>query len=215
MTVQIDEALMKEAESLYDPSLTYHNFNHIHYVFAAADRIIERCRKNNVELDDDVVYLALLLHDAGFIEDHTAHGFDSKEAYSAHLAEGILSRHGYDAEVINKVKQAIASTHCDGRCSSNEDKVVKGADLSGLADSYHVFLDNAIKLKNEYEMMNGQTLDWQVWKDMAIDRLQLFLVDDMELTSDDYDEQGESLFQRAVTENIDRFRNEPVPGPDG
>lgn len=205
---------MKEAESLYDPNLAYHNFNHIHYVFAAADRIIERCRRNDVELDDDVVYLALLLHDAGFIEDHAALGFDSKEAYSADLAEGLLNRYGYDAEVINKVKQAIASTHCDGHCSSNEDKAVKGADLSGLADSYHVFLDNAIKLKKEYEMFNGHVLDWQTWKDMAIDRLQLFLVDDMEMTGEEYDEQGESLFRRAVIENIDRFRNEPAPGLD-
>ncbi len=211
MTANIDMTIMNKAESLYDPKLAYHNFNHIHYVFAAADDIIERCRRNRVELDENVVYLALLFHDAGFIEDHVAMGFNSKEAYSARIAERILDEHDYEEEFIRKVSQAIIKTHCDERCDTNEDRAVKRADLSGLADSYQVFLDNAILLKQEYELLHGRKISWDDWKTQAIDRLLLFLSDTLELTDEEFDGNGESLFQRAVTANIERFRNEPAP----
>lgn len=200
---------MKEAESFYDPELAYHNFSHIHYVFAAADQIIKRCKRNNVDVDETVVYLALLFHDAGFAEDHSALGFDSKEAYSAHLSGEILKQHGYDTNTIDQVKQAILSTHCDVRCRTNEDRVVKAADLSGLADTYQVFLDNAMKLKLEYEHFNGGEISWQDWKDTAIARLQLFLEDNMELTDEEFDESGDSLFQQAVRKNVEQFQDEP------
>lgn len=211
MAISIDKALLAEAESFYDPKLAYHNFSHINYVFAAAESIIERCRQNGLQPDETVVFLALLFHDAGFIEDHKAKGFDSKEAYSATIAKEVLAKHGYEASTINKISQAIMSTHCDERCQSIEDKIVKGADLSGLADSYEVFLDNAIKLKDEYELFNNHDIAWRDWKDMAIKRLLLFIDDEMELTDKEFNEAGESLFRNAVISNVERLRKEPAP----
>ncbi|MCG8325664.1 MAG: hypothetical protein MI673_09110, partial [Thiotrichales bacterium] len=123
MLNNINAELTREAEQLYDDKLAYHNFSHIHYVFTRADEIINRCRKHGVEVDEEVVYIALLFHDAGFIEDHEQLGFDSKEAYSAYLAGQILQKLDYEAGLIDKVKQAIIATHCDERCISNEDRV--------------------------------------------------------------------------------------------
>ena len=209
--MKIDNALLKAAEEYYDQRLAYHNFSHIHFVFAAADTILERCRRHNVIVNEDVVCLALLFHDAGFMEDHTVLGFESKEAYSAHIAGEVLGAHDIDPHIIDCVKQAILCTHCDGHCASNEDRAVRAADLSGLAADYGIFRDNAIRLKSEYEFLNRGSIDWQSWKDMAIDRLLLFLREDMELTDEEFDEQGDSLFRQAVLRNVERLRQEPEP----
>jgi hypothetical protein len=47
---------------------------------------VERCLKEGVPINGEVVYYALLFHDAGYHENHASMGFTSKEVYSAHLA---------------------------------------------------------------------------------------------------------------------------------
>ncbi len=209
--MNIDKALLDEAESLYDPRLAYHKFDHIRMVFGEADRILQRCKKHNIEVDENVVYLALLFHDAGFIENHALKGFESKEAYSADLAGQILPKHNYPDETVRQVQQAIMCTHCDHRCQSNEDKVVKAADLAGLAADFDFFLKNTVRLRAEYEMFNQSEIEWEHWKQLAIDRLRIFIEDEMELTDEEFDENGNSLFKLAVAENIQRLQEEPEP----
>lgn len=209
--MKIDDTLMKAAAELYDDRLAYHNFSHIDFVFRAADTILERCRRYGITLNEEVVYIALLFHDAGFFEDHVALGYDSKEAYSADLAAGVLADHGYADDVIAAVKQAILGTHFDGHCASNEDRAVRMADLSGLAADYEIFLENAVKLRSEYELLTGDPIDWNTWKDVAVERLLLFIREDMELTDEEYDDNGDSLFRQAVMKNVERLRKEPAP----
>ena len=201
----------KAAERLYDPKLAYHNFGHIEFVLSAAEKILENCRQENLSLDEEVVYLALLFHDAGFIEDHVARGHASKEEYSARLAEQILPEFGIDQSTIEKVVQAILCTHCDGQCRCNEDKAVRAADLSGLAADYKVFKDNAVKLMQEYKLLTGRDISWQQWKEIAVDRIGLFLREDMTLTAVELDERGESRFQAATRANMDRLLADDSP----
>ncbi|MCG8325223.1 MAG: hypothetical protein MI673_06880, partial [Thiotrichales bacterium] len=70
----------------------------------------------------------------------------------------------------------------------------------------------AIKLKDEYELFNGKMIDWQQWKDQAIDRLLVFIEDEMEMTEEEFDTDGNSRFQQAVLANVNRLRAEPPPG---
>lgn len=192
----------KAAAALYDPKLPYHNFGHAYTVMLEGQAIVERCREENIAIDAEAVYYALLFHDAGFHEDETALGFESKEAYSAHLAKQTLSDCGISAEVIKKVEAAILSTHCDALCYSNEDRAVRAADLSGLAIDYNEFKENTVKLKQEFELMYGQSIEWTDWKEKAIERIELFLRADMKLTSHYCDEQGNSRFHAKVRENL-------------
>ena len=76
--------LEKRVADLYDDRLHYHNFGHVLRVIDAGARMLEQCREEGVTVDEEAVYYAILLHDAGFHEDHEARGFPSKEAYSAH-----------------------------------------------------------------------------------------------------------------------------------
>ena len=204
-----DEKLEKIAAPLYDPKLNYHNFDHIRYVMQEANKTVAKCKGEGVEIDEAAVYYAILFHDASFIEDHTSKGFASKEAYSAELAVQILEENGIDKTTVQKVKQAILATHVDAQCLSNEDKVVRSADLAGLAADYKVFKQNTVDLKNELEMMTGKKITWDQWKTMAADRIELFLREELHLTSDYFNEQGESRFHVNTRKNVNRLMQDP------
>ncbi|NKB36527.1 MAG: HD domain-containing protein [Gammaproteobacteria bacterium] len=206
-----DKTLEKIAAALYEPKLPYHNFGHAITVTRFSAQLIEQCCRENVPLDEKVVYYALLFHDAGYQHDHHALGFDSKEAYSADLSEHALRDYGVDVDVINKVKKAILATHIDGTCESNEDKAVRASDLSGLAAGYDVFKANAIKLREEQEMMSGQSPDWSTYTASVRDTVRLFLREELELTSDYFDENNNSVFHTKVEENIQILLSDNSP----
>ena len=210
MTMQ-DKTLEKIAASLYDPKLPYHNFGHAITVTRYSEGLIDKCRQENVPLDETVVYYALLFHDAGYQEDHRALGFASKEAYSAELSEHALREYNVAEDIISKVKTAILATHIDGVCESNEDKAVRASDLSGLAAGYDVFKTNAIKLREEQEMMLGQSPDWSTYTVSVRDTVRLFLREELELTSDYFDEDGNSVFHTKVEENIQILLSDNSP----
>ncbi len=197
-----NEEIEKLAFKLYDSNMPYHNFDHIRTVLKEGEEIVRKCRGEGITIDENVVYYALLFHDAGYHEDHLEKGFDSKEAYSAELAVRALDGNDFDKEMVNKVKAAILATHCDAHCYSTEDKAVRAADLSGLAADYKVFKENAVNIKLELEMMNGTQLSWKDWTKNAVDRIELFLREELEITSDYFDAEGNSIFHRKSRENL-------------
>jgi predicted metal-dependent HD superfamily phosphohydrolase len=197
-----DEKTEIQAARLYDPDLPYHNFGHIRTVIKKGEEIVNNCRKENIDIDDAVVYYALLYHDAGYRDDHAAKGYASKEAYSADLAETELLRKGMDGGKVQKIKSAIMCTHVDARCKSNEDKAVRAADLAELTADYEVFKKNTLDLKKELEMMKGSPISWEEWKILARERVELFLREDLQLTSDYFDADGNSVFQKNARRNL-------------
>jgi hypothetical protein len=58
-----------------------------------AEQITKRCVEEWIRGDHTVVYLALLFHDAGFVEDHVAPEVSSPKR----LIRPISPRHGYDS----------------------------------------------------------------------------------------------------------------------
>ena len=206
-----DKVIEKTAAAMYEPKLPYHNFGHAITVTRYAEIIVERCKRENVPLDEKVVYYALLFHDAGYHEDHIAKGFDIKEAYSAYLAEHALRDYGVDEETIEKVKTGIISTYVDAHCCSNEDKAVRAADLSGLAAEYEVFKLNAVRLMDEHELMNGEKVSWEDWKLGVKETLELYLREELKLTSEYYDENGNSVFHVQTRANLDTLLADDSP----
>ena len=200
-----DEKLEQVAAQHYDPKLQYHNFDHIRFVLQEGEKIIARCKKEGVAVNEAVIYYAILFHDAGFLDNHVTKGFDSKETYSADLAVKILRGNGVDTEIIQKVKQAIMATHVDAICKTNDDRAVRAADLAGLAADYSLFKKNTIDLRDEYEMMSGKKITWNEWKTMASERVELFLREALYLTTDYYDERGESRFHVNTRANIQKL----------
>jgi hypothetical protein len=206
--VKREPDLERSVADLYDDRLPYHNFGHVLRVVDAGEKIMTQCRREGVPILEEVVYYALLLHDAGFQEDHEALGFDSKEAYSAHLAGELLQEHGVDDAAIRNVQSAILCTHVDATCRTNEDKVVRLADISGMAASYENFRADTVNLKLEAEILNGGSIAWDEWKVMASKRINQYLREDMDVLSDYYDEQGASVFHTRVRDNLDTLMSD-------
>ncbi len=203
-----DEWLEQEARKYYSPELHYHNFSHIESVLAAGREIIARCRDEGVRIDDEVVYYALLLHDAGYREDHIKKGFDSKEAYSAQIARNLLSKGDHTEAFIAKVEKAIMATHRDGTFVSTEQKAVRAADLSGLAADYEVFRGNTDNLRKEQELLTGESIDWEDWKKRVDKVISFYLSQEIRITSYFTDGQGKSIFHQRTSENLRRLMAE-------
>ena len=95
--------LEQVAAELYSDQMPYHNFNHVFGTLVAAELLMERCLKEGVPINGEVVYFALLFHDAGYHEDHIDKGFTTKEEYSAHLAIQCLRAEAIPEDTIKRV----------------------------------------------------------------------------------------------------------------
>ena len=197
------------ARVLYSAALPYPNFDHIQDTLEAAEKVIERCREEHIRIDAEVVYYALLFHDAGYQDDHLARGYTTKERYSAALAEPILRRHGVNSVQVDKTLAAILATERDAVTVSAEQKAVRAADLSGLAADYPRFLESSLKLKREHELLFQRALSWDEWQTNSAAVLGHYLTQEIRLTSYFHDGSGESSFHKAVRDNLNRLLAEP------
>ncbi|MCS3904116.1 putative metal-dependent HD superfamily phosphohydrolase [Methylohalomonas lacus] len=199
------------AALLYDTRLPYHNFSHVMETLAASRTLIERCRDADLAVQPEIVYGALLFHDAGYQYDHELQGYDSKEAYSARLAARVLNDYGIAASIIDAVQAAILATRCGAACSSREARIVRAADLAGLAHDYYLFRQNAWRLWREDIILGGVAVAWDDWRDQAIHILEHFLAEDLGVSPACYAADGEPWLNKHGRRNIERLRQEPTP----
>ncbi len=204
-----DPALEARAAMLYSADLPYHNFEHVRETLDSAELIIRHCHSENIRIDPAVIYYALLFHDAGYHEDHWALGHRSKEAYSAALAAEVLPEFGVNAARIQKTREAILATERDARFVSADQKVVRAADLSGMAAPYDEFLVKSLNLRREFELLHGAPMSWSAWQENSREVIGFYLTQEIRLTGYFYNESGESAFHSAVRSNLERLLAEP------
>src|SRR3989344_22572 len=97
--------LKKIARRFYSETLPYHNFEHVLETIKNARVIMENCKKDSIMPDEDVIYVSLLFHDAGYHENHEQKGYASKEDYAAAIAEKALKGQGLLKDKISKIKR--------------------------------------------------------------------------------------------------------------
>ena len=206
-----DWDLERECERLYSARLPYHNFHHVQTVLGAAERLLDDCAKEGLEVDGQIVYYALLLHDAGYHESHLALGYASKEAYSAVLARRLLSARAVPDAIISRVEQAILATLRDGQCRGPEDAVVRMADLSGIGADYAEFLRNTVNIRAEVALMtNTPLMPWAEWCAGTQKVLSGYLSGEVGLTADFDRARPGNFFERGQA-NLERLALEPEP----
>lgn len=164
--------LTATAANYYEASLPFHNFSHATSAINYGKQI---ARLANSPVNQDVIYYALLFHDAGFKESHEAQGYKTKEAYSAAIAERELAAAGVEAETVAQVVQAILATHINAECHSIEDQIVRLADIGNVGGDYKTFMIENRKAKAEHEQMTGRTIDWIQWRQHTASVLSHFL----------------------------------------
>jgi HD superfamily phosphodiesterase len=194
--------LEQVAAELYSDQMPYHNFNHVLRTLAAGEVLVERCLKERIPIDGEVVYYAILFHDAGYYEDHINKGFTTKEEYSAHLAAQCLRAEDIPEDTIKRVVAAILSTERDAQFTSNEEKAVRVADLAGLASDYKTFRSDVEKLCQEDEMLTGRKVAWDEWKTSIEETIRFYLRQEIRLT------QPDALFYAQANQNLSRLLSE-------
>lgn len=206
---RLPTSLVHLVEKLYDPSLPYHNFNHALDVIRRATEILDRCAAEQVAVNREVVLVAALFHDAGYRADHRQLGYPSKEEYAAHLMRDTLRGLAYPGLFIADVAAAIAATDIEARQRTNEDRALRAADVGNLADEYEIFTDANRRLKLEAEQLGGQAISWLQWKARTRDIANLFVQQDIHLTSAHDTPDGRSVWHERTQANLNRFFNDP------
>lgn len=203
-----DSDLELAAAKYYSPDLPYHNFDHALAAALTGLKIAQECRLENIPIDDSIVYCALLFHDAGYHHDHEKRGFKTKEALSARIARDILEKRPHPSGFIEKVENAILCTTRDASCTTTEENAVRAADLSGLAADYSVFRRNTVLLKQEFEFLYGQKVEWGQWIERATTIIGGYLSQELRLTKFYSGQPGQSTFHQKIKENLAKLNAE-------
>jgi TolB-like protein/predicted metal-dependent HD superfamily phosphohydrolase/Flp pilus assembly protein TadD len=124
----ITDLLVKEM-----PNLQYHNIDHIHDVLGAAMLIGKSENLNEEELQ--LIRLAALFHDAGFIHSPKSHEEKGKE-----MASEILPAYGLDRDRIGIIGNMILATRIPQSPATKLERILCDADLDylGRDDFYEI-----------------------------------------------------------------------------
>lgn len=209
MNLKINQHIYESARNLYSDKLYYHNFDHVIDVLDNAEKILKQCDNKNITYNKKIIYHAILFHDAGYDIDHLKNGFNNKETYSAFLAETILLDLGESKEHVEEVTQAILCTHMGGECYSNNEMLVRAADLLGLTAPYSEFKDKAIDLYKERELLSGEKIPWEQYKDEASNIIRKFLKPQIKLDIDLFSG-GNYMFQTKVLDNVNKLMEDTI-----
>ena len=208
----IDPQIEQEARRYYDPELPYHNFGHVQRTLADAEQLLIPFREQGVPVDEAVVRYALLFHDAGYREDHTALGYPSKEAYSAAIAREHLSRHGMPESFIERVERAILATEHQARGETLEERIVRAADLYQLAADYAVFRENSERLRQEAALLSGREQSDGEWRERVERIVGSYAAEDLDLGPYFRDRGSGDSFPERIRENLRRYLEELEEG---
>ncbi|MDX1411058.1 MAG: HD domain-containing protein [Nitrospirales bacterium] len=206
-----DADLEQAASEYYNPELPYHNFGHALSAALTGLKIAQECRDENIPIDDSIVYCALLFHDAGYHQDHEKLGFESKEALSAKIARDILEKKSYPDGFIDNVEKAILCTTREASCTTTEENAVRAADLSGLAAEFSVFRRNTELLKQEFEILYSQKIEWEQWIERATTIIGGYLRQELRLTQFYSGQPGQSPFHQKIKQNLFQLNAEVLP----
>ena len=204
-------SLEKAAYKFYSDKLAFHNFTHIEKAIHFADEIINFCGHRKPPINREIVYCALLFHDAGYIEDHTALQFENKESYAASIAKQILAEHNMPKRQIEKVCAAILCTEKFAYCHTKEESIVRGADIAAMAAPYPEFLRMSVKIKQEQELFSKSTITWAHWVSGSAEILSHYLEESITLGRIFAPLGGSTLFKSSLQRNIRLLLLEPSP----
>lgn len=122
----LTEKLEKELPS----SVTYHNAEHTKNVILAVQHLNQR--ENITEQEAELLLVAALFHDAGFLK-----GYDDHEELSCELAKETLPSFHYTTHEIEKVCRLIMATKLPQKPADHLEEILCDADLFYLgSDNY-------------------------------------------------------------------------------
>lgn len=144
MIREVEEA----AKALCLPN-PYHNATHADTVWRRVQVLIERCRKFGLDPNEEVLHHSSFIHDILTGMDFRSYGCRSAEALSAQSGMRMLISCGVEATVARESARTVMGTHPESRLVTLEQKILRAADLGGLAGSFNDYLEDFYALKAE------------------------------------------------------------------
>lgn len=175
--------------------LHYHNFEyHIMEALDVAMELSEKCRANGVEVNQRALTVAVMLHDAGYHENHEANHYDTKEEYSAKLAMDVADMLDFDEEEVELVGSIVMATQRGIKPVRPEEKIMVRADLNNVGSwNIDVFKQKTALLWDENRYLNqatGKHLNEILFVKDSLGTLNDYLVHDLSLGPWDNHEHG-------------------------
>lgn len=122
------DLLFKEQMS---SELLYHDEAHTQSVREVALILAKYYKVTPLELE--VLELATLFHDLGYIKVYIGH-----EAVSQEIAADFLRQHHYPASLIKQVQALIGATHIQQKPTNLLEKIIKDADLNNVGQRKYI-----------------------------------------------------------------------------
>lgn len=150
---QLYSFIIDKLEKELPSYLTYHNVQHTKDVVNVVQHI---CDNENISQDDrEILLVAALLHDIGFLK-----GYDNHEMSSCEIAREILPSYHYDKEQIEKVCNLIMVTKLPQEPYNQLEEILCDADLFYLgSEKYFEGADRLCKEFKQARKIDDQT-DW-------------------------------------------------------
>jgi len=138
-----DKFVFKLFENTDTSNLFYHNYKHTFHVFESCKKIATT--ENIAEKELEIVLLAALFHDVGYLESYKNH-----EEFSIKKVTQFLKDASYPNDNIVKVNACINATKMDVKPIGILQEIVCDADMAGLGEDD--FYNNSILLRKEKEV---------------------------------------------------------------
>ena len=174
------DLLFKEQMSA---KLLYHNKAHTQSVREVALLLAKHYQVTPLELE--VLELAALFHDLGYITVYTGH-----EAVSQDMASVFLKKYNYPASLIQQVQALIGATHIQQQPTNLLEEIIKDADLNNVGQGK--YLRTIHNLRTELDTF----LDQQ-FKDIAWYQANIKFLDSHSF----FTEKAEELFRKKKKSN--------------
>lgn len=142
--IQATEAFIRSLlRDKLSPDLYYHNLLHTLSVKQACEQLADR--STLADRQREILLLAALLHDVGFVEVYENHEQKSKE-----IAASFLGEQGYAAENIAEVQACIQATYPPQEPEDLLQELIRDADMYHLASEDYMQYNEA--LRHEWEV---------------------------------------------------------------
>ena len=174
------DLLFKEQMSA---KLLYHNKAHTQSVREVALLLAKHYQVTPLELE--ILELAALFHDLGYITVYTGH-----EAVSQDMASVFLKKYNYPASLIQQVQALIGATHIQQQPTNLLEEIIKDADLNNVGQGK--YLRTIHNLRTELDTF----LDQQ-FKDIAWYQANIKFLDSHSF----FTEKAEELFRKKKKSN--------------
>ncbi len=183
----------------------FHNLQHTLAVRSAAMDIGRQMELSEEEME--ILELAALFHDTGFVEAYEGH-----EKMSEQIARRFLESRGYDREKTERVLSCILVTLPIKQPENKLEEVMKDADLMGLGtDNYPIAL---AALRHEWEVFqhkNFSDVEWFEMNDKFVSSHQYFTEVARRLYGEKKEQNRKFLKKIAKKERKEKSKN----GGDG